>query len=80
MEIILDGLAQKTPLHQRSRGLESECGSFFAGAHDDQGRGKFFYRLMQQAVNTSPRSYESMVKPFREKLLHETPQDGVLAE
>jgi transposase-like protein len=43
-------------------------------------RGKLFYRLMQQALNTSPRSYESMVKPFREKLLNETPQDVGLAE
>ena len=43
-------------------------------------RGKLFYRLMQQAVNTSPRTYESMVKPFREKLLQEAPQDVVLAE
>ena len=43
-------------------------------------RGKLFYRLMQQAVITSPSSYESMVKPFREKLLDETPQDVALAE
>lgn len=43
-------------------------------------RGKLFYRLMQQAVNTSPKSYESMVKAIREKLLHETTQDVALAE
>lgn len=29
-------------------------------------RGKLFFRLMQQAVNTEPKTYESIVNPFRE--------------
>jgi transposase-like protein len=29
-------------------------------------RGKLFFRLMQQAVNTSPKTYESMVRPLSE--------------
>jgi ISXO2-like transposase domain len=33
-------------------------------------RGKLFFRLMQQAVNTAPNTYESMVKPFRETTQH----------
>jgi hypothetical protein len=33
-------------------------------------RGKLFFRLMQQAVNTGPKTYESMVNPFRETSQH----------
>jgi len=44
--------------------------TFRFNRRQSKSRGKLFFRLMQQAVNTGPKTYESMVSPFRETAQH----------